>query len=341
MKRIILSISALTFLLTSCSDEEGMPTAPVAPITAAPELKLVTTSNTSGKVSYVNLLETSPTAKSLTINGLDADGAFFNSESDELILASRTNNTLQLYKGLNNSVANNMDALLLQASTGNTDFNNPREIAVSGDKVIVAQDQNAANANTNKFIVYQKTNSGFTLLNTYTLNFKVWGIHIEGTTLYAVADSSSDLLVFENFYANANGSILPTKRVTIEGLVRTHGITFSATDNRMILTDVGSATSDIDGGIIVINDFSTKIAATANMGTIAMSNQVRIYGPNSNLGNPVDVAYDNVTDKIYIAERLNAGGKVLTFSLPTTTGDATPLNSRAEAGVSSVYLIRK
>lgn len=337
MKRIILSISALAFLLTSCSNDEGTPMEPMA----TSELKLVTTSNTTGKVSYSNLLESPTVAKSLTVNGLDADGAYFNSETDEFMLASRTNNTLQLYKGLNSSVSNNTDALLLQASTGNTDFNNPREIAVSGDKVIVTQDQNAANGNTNKLIVYQKTSSGFTLLNSYTVNFKTWGIHIEGTTLYAVADSSSDLVVFENFFSNANGSILPTKRVTIEGLVRTHGITFSAADNRMILTDVGSATSDSDGGIIVINDFSSKIAATPNMGTITIANQVRVYGPNSSLGNPVDVAYDNVTNNIFIAERLNAGGKVLTFALPMTTSDATPLNSRTEAGVSSVYLIRK
>jgi hypothetical protein len=337
MKRIILSISALAFLLTSCSNDEGTPMEPMA----TSELKLVTTSNTTGKVSYSNLLESTTVAKSLTVNGLDADGAYFNSETDEFMLASRTNNTLQLYKGLNSSVSNNTDALLLQASTGNTDFNNPREIAVSGDKVIVTQDQNAANGNTNKLIVYQKTNAGFTLLNSYTVNFKTWGIHIEGTTLYAVADSSSDLVVFENFFSNANGSILPTKRVTIEGLVRTHGITFSVADNRMILTDVGSATSDSDGGIIVINDFTSRIAATANLGTIAMSNQVRIYGASSTLGNPVDVAYDSVTNYIYIAERLNAGGKVLTFALPTNSGDATPLNSRTEAGVSSVYLIRK
>jgi hypothetical protein len=339
MKRIILSITALTFLATSCSSEDG--TLTNTENSTPTELKLITTSNTTGKVSYLNLLESSSMVKSLSINGLDADGAYFNSEQDELILASRTNNTLQLYKGLNNSVTNNTDALLLQSSTGNTDFNNPREIAVSGDKVIVTQDQNAANGNTNKLIVYQKTNSGFTLLNSYTVNFKTWGIHIEGTTLYAVADSSSDLVVFENFFSNANGSILPTKRVTIEGLVRTHGITFSAADNRMILTDVGSATSDSDGGIIVINDFSSRIAATANLGKIAMTNQVRIYGASSTLGNPVDVAYDSVTDYIYIAERLNAGGKVLTFALPTSTGDATPLNSRIEAGVSSVYLIRK
>lgn len=337
MKRIILSISALAFLLTSCSNEEGTP---IEPMTTS-ELKLVTTSNTTGKVSYSNLLESPTVAKSLTVNGLDADGAYFNSETDEFMLASRTNNTLQLYKGLNNSVLNNTDALLLQSSTGNSDFNNPREIAVSGDKVIVTQDQNAANGNTNKLIVYQKTNAGFTLLNSYTVNFKTWGIHIEGTTLYAVADSSSDLVVFENFFSNANGNILPTKRVTIEGLVRTHGITFSSADNRIILTDVGSATSDSDGGIIVINDFASRIAATANLGTIAMTNQVRIYGVSSTLGNPVDVAYDSVTNYIYIAERLNAGGKVLTFALPTNSGDATPLNSRTEAGVSSVYLIRK
>lgn len=337
MKRIILSFSALALLTVSCSDEEGTPMTPAA----AAELKLVTTSNTTGKVSYANLLESTTTAKTLTVNGVDADGAYFNSETDELMLASRTNNTLQLYKGLNSSIANNVDALLLQSSTNNTDFNNPREIAVSGDKVIVTQDQNTANGNTNKLIVYQKTASGFTLLNSYTVNFKTWGIHIEGTTLYAVADLASDLLVFENFFSNANGSILPTKRVTIEGLVRTHGITFSAADNRMILTDVGSATSDSDGGIIVINDFSSKIAATANLGTIAMSNQVRIYGASSTLGNPVDVAYDNVTKRIYIAERLNAGGRVLTFALPSTSADAAPLNSRNEAGVSSVYLIRK
>jgi hypothetical protein len=338
MKRIILSISLLTLSLTSCSDEEG--TLMEQPAASA-ELKLVTTSNTTGKVSYINLLETSPVAKSLTVNGLDADGAYFNSDTDELMLASRTNNTLQLYKGLNSSVTNNTDVLLLQSSTGNTDFSNPREIAVVGDKVVVTQDQSAANGNTNKLVVYQKTNAGFTLLNSYTVNFKTWGIHVEGTTLYAVADLASDLLVFENFFSNPNGSILPTKRVTIEGLVRTHGITFSPTDNRMVLTDVGSATSATDGGIIVINDFTTRIAATPNMGTIAMTNQVRIYGPNSTLGNPVDVAYDSVTNNIYVAERLNAGGKVLTFALPNSTSDATPLNSRTEAGVSSVYLIRK
>ena len=81
MKRIILSISALAFLLTSCSNEEGTP---MEPMTAS-ELKLVTTSNTTGKVSYSNLLESTTTAKILTVNSLDADGAYFNSETDEIL----------------------------------------------------------------------------------------------------------------------------------------------------------------------------------------------------------------------------------------------------------------
>ena len=72
-----------------------------------------------------------------------------------------------------------------------------------------------------------------------------------------------------------------------------------------------------------------------------MSNQVRIYGPNSLLGNPVDVAYDHVTNDIYVAERLNGGGQVLKFAFPTTNGDFAPQTARNEAGVTAVYLLRR
>ncbi|WP_353088530.1 hypothetical protein [Flavobacterium sp.] len=100
---------------------------------------------------------------------------------------------------------------------------------------------------------------------------------------------------------------MPTKRVTITGLVRTHGITNAASNDRMVLTDVGAVASDIDGGLIFINNFSLVIAATPNGGTIALTNQVRVYGPLSTLGNPVDVAYDAVSKPIYVSERANMG----------------------------------
>lgn len=338
MKNLFFTLFVFTLTLGSCSDDNDNEQNNSQTINS--ELKLITGSNTSGKVSFTNLLDTSPMTKSLSIMGADSDGTYYDSSSDQLIVASRTNNRLELYTGLKNAVMNNTDNLSLQFFS-TSDFNNAREIAVIGDKIIVTQDQNAANGNVNKLIVYQKNATGFQLLNSYTVDFKLWGIHVEGTTLYAVADLTSDIVIFNNFFANTNGSISASKRVTIQGLVRTHGITLSSIDNRLILTDVGSATSDTDGGLIVINNFSTVLGATPNMGTIAMSNQIRVYGSNSKLGNPVDVAYDNVTKNIYVAERLNAGGQVLVFSTPTSNGDATPINSRAELGVASVFLLRK
>jgi hypothetical protein len=193
----------------------------------------------------------------------------------------------------------------------------------------------------NKLYLYQRTGAGFTLLKSFNTDFKLWGIHMDGNDLYAVADLTGDIVLFKNFTANASGAITATKRVTIEGLARTHIITYSSSDDVMILTDVASATSSTDGGLVIIKNFSSVFSSTTNSGTIAVGNQVRIYGPNSLLGNPVDVAYDNVTKNIYVAERLNAGGQVLTYTYPAASGDATPVNVRVEVGVTSIFVLRK
>lgn len=334
MRKFIALSTLLSLTFISCSDDDSTGQ-------STPELKLITSSNTTGKISFIDLLDSNPSAVSFTVNGTDNDGVYYNSTSDEVILASRTNNRLETYSGLKDGFQSNMDNLVLSNFSANTNFTNAREIAVSGNMVIVTQDQAASNSDINKFFVYQKSATGYTLLNEYTLDFKIWGIHVEGTTLYAIADLTSDLLVFNNFFTNTTGAISPSKRVTIEGLTRTHGITFSKKDNVMILTDVASAADATDGGLIIINNFTSVLSSTSDMGTIAMSNQVRIYGANSTLGNPVDVAYDYKTNLIYVAERANGGGKVLTFNFPTSSGDVAPASSRNEAGVAAVYLVRK
>ncbi|NNT73027.1 hypothetical protein HKT18_12445 [Flavobacterium sp. IMCC34852] len=336
MKKTIFTLALLSVVMVSCSDDTN--NAMNQERSANKEFILFTTSNTTGKVSVTDLNTNG--INSFTVASTDADGAYYFDDSDELILASRTNNRVEAYSDVMNAVAMNSTTLSLTAMS-TSDFTNAREIAVSGDKVVVTQDQSAANNNTNKLIVYQKTASGFMLLNSYTVNFKTWGIHLEGDTLYAVADLTGDLLSFENFFANVDGTILPTKRVTVEGLVRTHGITYSKRSNTMVLTDVGLAASDSDGGVIVLKGFTELFAATPNMGTIAMNKQIRIYGSNTSLGNPVDVAYDNFTKTIYVAERLNGGGKLLTFDLPNSNVNAMPTGSRPEPGVSSVYLFRE
>jgi len=333
-----LTFGLISLTLFSCSNNDNNSQMPVAP---ASELKIVTSSNTTGKVTFTDLLTTMPTVNSFTIPSTDTDGVYYDATSDEIIVASRTNNKLEAYSNIKGAITSNATSLSL-AYSSTSEFNNPRETAVSGDKVIVTQDQNAANGNTNKILVYQKLASGLLSFNkSFTVSFKIWGIFVDGTTLYAVADLTGDLVVFENFLSNQSGAITPTKRVTIAGLVRSHGLTYSAIDDRMILTDVGSATVDSDGAVIVIDNFKSVLMATPNAGTIAASSQVKISGVMSTLGNPVDVAYDNVTKKIYVAERLNAGGKLLTFNSPTTNGDAAPVENRAEAGISSVYLLRK
>lgn len=334
MKNLFITSAFLFLVFTSCdsNDPEN---------TIMPESTLVTSSNTSGKITYLDLLSASPMVKSFTVGSLDAEGISYNSETDAVIIASRTNNKLETYTGIKNAVKAGTDNLMLSLSSLASEFTNARETSVSGDIVVVAQDQLASNGMVNKLFVYKKTSSGFTLLKTFTTDFKLWGIHINGNDLYAVADLTSDIVFFKDYMNNASGSITATKRVTIAGLVRTHGITYSASDDTMILTDVGNATLGTDGGLVFIKNFSSVFNSTAAMGTIALTNQIRIYGPNSLLGNPVDVAYDPVTKKIYVAERLNAGGEVLTYSYPSMSGDFAPANVRLEAGVTSVFVLRK
>lgn len=335
MKNLFISCAILVLSLSSCSndnDDQSMKDS---------ELALVTSSNTSGKITYTNLLEPNAMISSFTISSMDAEGISYDPETDNVIVASRTNNRLESYSGIKSAAASGATSLSLAFNGSNLDFTNARETAVVGDKVVVTQDELAINGLVNKLLVYQKTGTTFTLLNTYVTDFKLWGIHMEGDDLYAVVDLTSDIVVFEDFMSNVSGEIEATKRVSIEGLVRTHGITYSAQEDLMVLTDVGSAASDSDGGLVFIKNFSSVFAATANRGTIATSNQLRVYGPNSQLGNPVDVAYDTVSGMTYVAERLNGGGKVLTFAKVTTSADATPLNVRNEAAVTSIFVIRK
>jgi hypothetical protein len=334
MKNLFISSAFLMLLFASCDNNDSDSSTPA-------EASLVTSSNTSGKITYLDLLATTPMVKSFTVGSIDAEGISYNSETDAVIVASRTNNRLETYTGLKTALTAGTDNLMLSLSSLTGEFTNARETAVSGDMVVVTQDQLASNGLINKLLIYKKTTTGFSLLKTFTTDFKLWGIHMVGADLYAVADLTGDIVLFKDFMTNASGNIAATKRVTIAGLVRTHGITYSASDDVMILTDVASATSATDGGLIVIKNFASIFASTAAAGTIALTNQVRVYGPNSLLGNPVDVAYDSATKYIYVAERLNAGGQVLTYSYPTASGDFAPINVRAEAGVTSVFVLRK
>lgn len=290
-------------------------------------------SNTSGMIGVYSVdANGNITMDSFPGQGTDADGIFYDEENDVLYQLSRTGNVLNAYSNVNASLGMGNNPMLTGTSAA-TEFSNGREIAFLGGRIVVVQDADSVNNNMNRLLVYDATSTGFTLANTYDVDINLWGIHVDGSTLYAVVDNSNKLAIYENFFSNASGNISPAMTVTVEGLTRTHGLTYDADADVMLLTDVGSASNASDGAIIIVQDFMDAIEDS----TISMSEQLRIAGPMSMLGNPVDIAWDADNMIIYVAERLNGGGRVLGFEMPTASGDMAPVYNDLFPGASAIH----
>lgn len=217
--------------------------------------------------------------------------------------------------------------------SGGADLSSPREIAVFGNKVVVSSNTE------NKFYVYAYNGSSFNLLNTFDAGFDTWGITFMGNTLLAVVDNSNELAVYDNFLANtADGLLTPTKRISVEGIVRTHGIYYSAADDVLVMTDIGSAAdTNTDGGFQITQDFSTVLAGIENGGSLSWLSQSRVAGSLTQMGNPIDVAYDHKTKTVFIAEIGNS--KILSFSdALNTSGNVAPTVSNDLMSAASIYL---
>jgi hypothetical protein len=178
------------------------------------------------------------------------------------------------------------------------------------------------------------------LRNVITTDIKLWGITFIGDDLYAVVDTDNELAVYTDFLSNSSTGMLTTsKRVAIEGLVRTHGLTYDAASNTMVMTDIGQASNgQDDGGFYIIENFMSKFDGTANGGMISASETIIVSGSNTMMGNPVDVAYDGATKTVFIAEAGNGGGLVLSFANVTSGGNIAPSTNYNLESASSVYL---
>ena len=266
-------------------------------------------------------------------NGTDSDGIVYDEDNDVLYQLDRTNNVIVAYNNVNTSLANGMVPTVSATST--SDFTNGREISLTGSKLVVAQDAADSNGQVNAFYVYDVAAGSITLANTYTTNINLWGIHIQDETLLAIQDNSNNLAIYEDFFAGPDGTLTPTTIIPVEGIVRTHGITYDADTDLLVLTDVGSGAVADDGAIVVVNDYMGAIAD----GMISASEQVRIEGDATFLGNPVDVAVNVDNSEIFVAERANGGGRVLGFTLPSNGGNIAPDYNAEFAGASAIYFV--
>ena len=333
-----LLLGAALVAASCSSDDEGGSTV----VTADSRAELYASSNSDGDVTVYDVKDTSNiTASSFGTVSTDAEGIYYDGSSDEVTQASRSGLQLNAYGNIFLSTAG-ID--LTATVSSNAVLVSPRDLAVNGDFYAVADnadvDGDPATAD-GRIFIFQKSGGNFTLRNTVTTDFSLWGIEFVGSSLYAVVDKTSDVAEFEDFLDNsADATVSASKRITIEGIVRTHGI--AETDGTMILTDIGDATVDSDGGFHVISNFASKFDAVENGGTLAVAgNQVRVAGAATFLGNPISAEYDAVNDIVYIAERANGGGRVLAFASVQAGGDLAPTVNNELEGASSLYLYQE
>lgn len=343
ISKIILFNALGLLALASCSDDDSDD----GP-SNSDTVNLYATSNTSGDVTRYDLVEGN-TATYTTL-ATDGEGIYYDPATESFTQAERSaslNTALAAFTDVN-SLPFTGSVAITAAFRSSADLKSPRDIAVNGNLYVVA-DNSDVDGDTNtpdgRFFIYTRENGAFSLRNTVTVNFKVWGIDFVGNDLYAVVDATNNLAIFSNFTANNNtGVVAATKTVTIEGLTRTHGI--DANGSTLILTDIAAASgagSDTDGGFHVITNFETKLSAVADGGTLAVGQQIRIAGSNTMLGNPVNVSYDQESDVAYFAERANGGGRVLAFANVSqgTGGNTAPSINNTLTGASSVYFYKK
>jgi hypothetical protein len=323
---------SLTALVSCTTDTEGIDD------TSAPlegkKVTLFTGSNTSGKINMFDFSNpASITNKSFKSASADGNGIHYDPLNDCLFEASRSERNVLVFENLNNSASG---SALAPTLTSDVQVENPRDIAISGNRIVVSSDA-AGSGDSNRFYVYENTPNSVRLLNIYETGNQHWGIFLSGNTLYAAVDNSNRIAVYENFFANESGELNADDQIEIAGATSLRGITYDEVDDQLILADVGNPLRDNDGAIHSISNFSVIKSGLEKFGTITRDNVNTLTGADTMLGNPLDVEYDRESKVIYAAERSTNGGMALAFDM-STPGNNTPFIQQSVSGISSIYL---
>ena len=296
------------------------------------DYKLFVSTNNGSQIGVLELKDGATEMNLAAIANADADGIYYNEDTDVLYQLDRTNNVINAYNDAYAAIS--AGSPLTVSVTSTSDFINGREIAVSGNKLVVAQDANDGNGMVNKFVVYTITSSAIVFDKSIDSPINLWGIHLVGSDLYAIEDNSSNVAFFDNLLGTTGPTATVTQSINVSGIVRTHGLTYEAANDIMILTDIGAASSADDGAFVFVNNFT----AAASDNEISSDEQIRVGGDLTNLGNPVDIAFDSDLNMVFVAERANEGGRILGFNTPTENGNFAPEYNELFGGASAVYL---
>jgi hypothetical protein len=302
--------------------------------------QLYASNNNDGNITVYDMV--SGDVKTLATTSTMAEGVYYDANTDEIIQASRSSNQLNAYAGISALLGGSSLNISISASASSeSSLESPRDIAVNDNIIVVSDNADVDGDDTTadgRLFIFTRNGGNLTLRNTVTTDFALWGIEFVGNDLYAVVDKTNQLAVFANFTASntTDATVSATKRIAIEGIVRTHGLAYD--NGTMILTDVGSAMDDADGAFHIITNFDTKFSGVSNGGILAVAgNQTRIAGSSTSLGNPVAAEYDADSNTVFIAEAANGGGKVLAFSNADAGGNISPSMNNNLSKASSLY----
>ncbi|WP_194849976.1 hypothetical protein [Nonlabens antarcticus] len=320
--------------LVSCSTDSESIDATNVPLSLS-KSTLFTGSNTSGKI---NMFDTSNmnkvTNKSFQSSSIDSDGIHYDPINDCLFEASRSENNVLVFENLNKTANGSALAPTLRSDV---QIENPRDIVVSGNRIVVSSDAKNP-GDSNKFFVYESTANSVRLVNIYETGNQHWGIFLQGNTLYAAIDNSGRIAVYNDFFSNASGVLNADDMLLIEGAKSLRGVTYDAVEDRLFLADVVNPLDDSDGAIHTIDNFSVIYSGMEPYGEIKSNHIKTVSGSGTMLGNPVDLAYDNVNKILYAAERSTNGGMALAFNNFSDGGNMAPKMQQAVSGISSIYL---
>ncbi|MDC9510250.1 hypothetical protein [Pseudoalteromonas sp. Angola-4] len=146
-----------------------------------------------------------------------------------------------------------------------------------------------------------------------------------------VALTNGDVAVYDNF-VSGEFTAMPSRTITpsdadgVQISVNIHGIVYDETTNKLILSDVGSASDATDGALFVINNASGAQGNTS----VARS----ISGPATMLGNPVDITLEG--SDLRVAEKSNDAILVFSNIFAGESGDIAPDLSTASTKPESI-----
>lgn len=343
MKKVVLATVALaTITLLGCESEaidSSMDNSKVSQQELSRKgnkkgTSVYVSSNTSGEINIFSMDGSAwdYSQKTVYVPYADADGIVYDANRDALYQVNRSDSKLVAFSDVSYTSYGDM---LTPSAMGASNFSQGREATWYNNKVVVADDVSPG-----KLVSYNVNTNQITDYRNYQTDIELWGIQATGKDLWAIVDASDRLAYYKDFHSAPSGNLSSTMEVSIEGLVRTHGLNYDEAADVMVMTDIGAAsgtdTAGTDGALIIIPNFKYKFMMAGNNGMISLADQIKISGDMTYLGNPVDVAVSVENGIILVAER--AQQKFLVFEIPTASCNCAPVYSMDVAGASAVVI---